>query len=100
MQMNRIERLLWEESQLSAIELAQPKPQRRKIALILSIMLSVGAIVVLVSRVTIPHLNEAMTQALAPASVVYKPAADPKSESVPRSAPNAAEAAARLAPQK
>ncbi len=75
--MNRIERLIWEETQLKEIARLQRESHGSRGAKFISIMVLVGVIALLASRVSIPPLGEAVTQALAPASIVYSPVAKP-----------------------
>jgi len=76
--MNRIERLIWEETQIATIARMQRDARRTSRAKFVSIAFLVGVVALLASRVSIPPLGETLVQALAPASIVYTPATAPK----------------------
>jgi hypothetical protein len=75
--MNRIERLIWEETQLRTIERSRRKFPGAPGAKSLAIVVLVGALAVLASRMPIPHLDDVVVEALTPARLVYAPAAAP-----------------------
>jgi hypothetical protein len=79
--MNRIERLVWEETHLSRIGRLQRESHRATGLKIVSIVFIVGAIALLATRISIPPLDEAVVRALTPESVVYSPAAGPNAGS-------------------
>ena len=76
--MNRIERLLWEETQLETIGRLERKAHLAKGVKLISVALLAGVIALIASRMTIPRLDETVVQALRPASFVYTPATAPK----------------------
>ena len=73
-QMNRIERLIWEETQLEAIERPRRKSRGTPGAKLWSIAVVVGVAALLASRLSIPPLDDAVVRALVPTSVFYTPA--------------------------
>ena len=75
--MNRIERLIWEETQLKEIERSRQGSRGSRGAKVISIAAVVGAIALVAFQVSIPRLDESVTRALAPASIVYTPAGKP-----------------------
>jgi hypothetical protein len=75
--MNRIERLIWEETQLATIQHSQRKSHGMKGAKAAGVMALVGAVALLAARVPLPHLDDVMVQALTPASMFYRPVAAP-----------------------
>ena len=75
--MNRIERLIWEETQLKEIERLQRKSHGIRGAKLILIALLVGLIALLASRVSIPPLDDAIVRALVPTSFLYPPVAAP-----------------------
>jgi hypothetical protein len=77
MQMNRIERLIWEETQLKGIERLQRESHGTTGAKLILIAILVGFIALLASRVSIPPLDDAVVRALVPTSVFYTPIAAP-----------------------
>lgn len=101
--MNRIERLIWEETQLNGIK---PLPRESRCltgSRLVLIAVLLGVIALFASRVSIPPLDEAVLQALVPVSFVNHPlgAPDPPRDAgrpaatPARAAPDAAERAAR-----
>ena len=75
--MNRIERLIWEETQLKEIERLQRKSHGIRGVKLILIALLVGLIALLASRVSIPPLDDAKVRALVPTSFLYTPVAAP-----------------------
>ena len=70
--MNRIERLIWEETQLKEIERLQRKSHGIRGAKLILIALLVGLIALLASRVSMPPLDDAIVT-----SFLYTPVATP-----------------------
>ena len=77
--MNRIERLIWEETQLKEIERLQQKSHGMTGAklILIAILVLVGLIALLAPRVSMPRLDDAVVRALAPTSFFYTPVAAP-----------------------
>ena len=75
--MNRIDRLIWEETQLDTIKHSQQGSHGVTGAKVAAIVVLAWAIALLGTRVSIPHLDDVMVQALSPASIVYRPMAAP-----------------------
>jgi hypothetical protein len=86
--MNRIERLIWEETQLATIQGSQRETLGMRGAKVVAIVALVGAVAILATRVSIPHLDDVMVQALAPSSIFYTPVAAPNRASDVRRATN------------
>ncbi len=86
--MNRIERLIWEETQLATIQSSQRETLGLRTAKGVAIVALVGAVGILATRVSIPHLDDVMVQALAPSSIFYTPVAAPIRASDVRRATN------------
>jgi hypothetical protein len=84
--MNRIERLIWEETQLAMLQRSQRDSNGMRGAKVVAIMALVGAVALLATRVSIPHLDDVMVQALTPSSIVYSPVAAPNRASDARRA--------------
>ena len=106
--MNRIERLIWEETQLKEIERQQRKsPGMTGAKLILIALLAgliallVGLIALLASRVSMPPPDDAVVRALLPTSVFYTPfaAPNPASDVGPSPAASSASSVAMNADQ-
>jgi hypothetical protein len=75
--MNRIERLVWEETQLATIQRSQRESRGKWGAKVAGIMVLVGAVALLATHVPLPQLDDVMVQALTPASIFYTPVAAP-----------------------
>ena len=75
--MNRIERLIWEETQLKEIERLLRKSHGMTGPKLILIALLVGLIALLASRVSMPPLDDAVVRALVPTSIFYTPVAAP-----------------------
>ena len=75
--MNRIERLVWEETQLATIQRLQRESHGRRSAKVAGVIALVGAVALLANRVPLPHLDDVVVQALTPASIFYTPVAAP-----------------------
>ena len=75
--MNRIERLVWEETQLATLQRLQRESHGRRSAKVAGVIALVGAVALLATRLTLPHLDDVMVQALTPASIFYTPVAAP-----------------------
>jgi hypothetical protein len=73
--MNRIERLIWEETRLNEIGCMHRKSRRNRGVKLVSIALLAGVTALGVSRLSVPSLDETVVRALLPASVVYTPVA-------------------------
>ena len=86
--MNRIERLIWEETQLATIQRSQRESLGMRGAKVVAIVALVGALALLATRVSIPHLDDVTVQALAPSSIFFSPVAAPKPSSNVRRATN------------
>ena len=69
--MNRIERLIWEETQLKEIERQRRESPGMRGAKLILIALLVGLIAVLASRMWMRPLDDAVVRALLPTSVFY-----------------------------
>jgi len=69
--MNRIERLIWEETQLKAIERPQRESRGTTRAKLMSMGILVGLIALLASVVSMPPLEDAVVRALVPTSVFF-----------------------------
>ena len=81
--MNRIERLVWEETQLKGLESRQREPEGTTGSKLMSIAILVGLVALLASVVPIPPLDDAVVRALTPTSVFFTPAARPNPASEP-----------------
>ena len=86
--MNRIERLIWEETQLATIQSSQRESLGLRTAKGVAIVALVSAVGILATRVSIPHLDDIMVQALAPSSIFYAPVAESSRASDGRRATN------------
>jgi hypothetical protein len=75
--MNRIERLVWEETQLATIQRLQRESHGRRSAKVAGVIALVGAVALLANRVPLPHLDDVVVQALTPASIFCTPVAAP-----------------------
>ena len=75
--MNRIERLVWEETQLATLQRLQRESPRRRGAKVAGVIALVAAVALLANRVPLPHLDDVVVQALTPASIFYTPPAAP-----------------------
>jgi hypothetical protein len=71
--MNRIERLVWEETQLAMIQRSQRESHGIRGAKVVAILALVGAVAMLANGVSIPRPDDVVVQALTPASIVYAP---------------------------
>ncbi len=70
--MNRIERVLWEETQLAMIQRVRGDSLGRG-AKVVAIVALAGAVALLATGVSIPRPDDVVVQALTPASIVYAP---------------------------
>ena len=84
--MNRIERLMWEESQLDTIKQSQQGSHGLTGAKVAAIAVAAIAIALLGARMSFPHVDNVMVQALSPASIVYRPMVAPNKASEVRPA--------------
>ncbi|MEO8302972.1 MAG: hypothetical protein ABI724_02525 [Betaproteobacteria bacterium] len=75
--MGRIERLIWEEAQLDAIKHTKRESRGLAGAKVAAIVVAAIAIALLGTRMSFPHVDEVMVQALSPASIVYRPMVAP-----------------------
>jgi hypothetical protein len=75
--MNRIERLVWEETQLATIQRLQRESHGRRGAKVAGVIALVGAVALLANRVPLPHLDDVVVQALTPATIFHAPVAAP-----------------------
>jgi hypothetical protein len=75
--MNRIERLIWEETQLKEIERSTQGSRGSRGTKVLSIAVLAGVVALVAFGSSVPRLDESVTRALAPSSIVYSPAARP-----------------------
>lgn len=75
--MNRIERLIWEESQLDTIKQSQQGSHGLTGAKVAAIVVAAIAIALLGTRMSFPHVDDVMVRALSPASMVYRPMVAP-----------------------
>ena len=79
--MNRIERLIWEETQLKELERGQRKPHGMTGMRFILIAILVTLIALTASRVWTRPLDDAVVRALAPTSALYMPAPRPNKAS-------------------
>ena len=75
--MGRIERLIWEEAQLDAIKHAKRGSHGMTGAKVAAIVVATIAFALLGTRMSFPHVDDVMVQALSPASIVYRPMVAP-----------------------